>query len=165
MVVMNVYAAEPISPVYIGAQGWRPNVIPSCTMYASVRGSTNYSERIFGVLVDNSSTGKSFTVTSSTAGFSSFVNYLKANDSGHVLLEFVSTTDSTVRFSGGVEKSQLPNLQGTEIGSVTISLELFILDTPGQNLAHDGVWTDYDMSSNLLLKPKEPPKGTVISLF
>ena len=131
------------------------------------------SSSILGRVIDPSSTGMTFTATASDAGFSNFVNYITNASNGWVIVSLQSISGQNT-FNGGFQESALFNksgptifdIQGSNVTSVSLTVNTFILDSPGGNWWHDGTNTDVtsDFTISVHTVP-EPDTFLIISAF
>jgi len=144
--------------------------ITACNMSLYVSENGTQSLSILSEVIYPSSTGMTFTATASDTGFSNFVNYITNASNGWVIVSLQSISGKYT-FTGGNQESLLFNksgpaifdLQGSNITSVSITVNTFILDSPGADRWLDG--TNTDITSDFKFSVTTVPEPSTLMLF
>jgi hypothetical protein len=145
-------------------QGSGHEVISSCNLDLYIYENGNYSQKILSEVITQADVGATFTATSGP-GFGDFVKFITNGTNGYVIAEVKSVSGQS-DLSGwflesdvfGKPTTGISDLQGCDpISSISLKINNFILDTPGTNLDHDGIWTDatcdFQFSVNVVPEP------------
>jgi hypothetical protein len=156
--------AEVIWSYYpIGFQTERHEIITWCEMSLCFYNlSTGVSSpAILNETVDSSSQGMTFTATAQTdPNFNDFVSRIRETDNENDAVYINLTTNSGTDLSTGEYKSVVfngcPDLTHETIGSVSLTLNEFVLDTPGNDIWHDGIDTYFSEAITFSISTPEP---------
>lgn len=147
-----------------GSKIWQisgPEITTSFSLNVYVWENGNASSNLFSAVVDPYSVGTTFYATPSDPGFNQFVNWLTNSVSGTVVIGLTSLQTGS-DWSGGVQKSELPNLQGVNVSGLSLKFDTLQLTTPGANYNHNGIWTDGNFGATLSTTPE--PNTAVLLL-
>jgi hypothetical protein len=156
--------AETIWSYYpLGLETERHEIISSCNMslcfYNTSTGT--FSPEILHETVTAASQGQTFTATAQTdPNFNDFLGRVLATNNNNDLVCVRMLTNSGTDLSTGTEKSVVfsgcPPLTAGEINDISLTLNIFKLETPGNDIWHDGKDTYFSEHITLALKTPEP---------
>ena len=166
-------AADYIYSYDLAWQSGKHENITACNVSLYVLEAGLQSSSILGQVIDPSSTGMTFTATASDPGFSNFVNYITNASNGWVVVSLQSISGQST-FTDASQESALFNksgptifdIQGSNVTSVSLTVNTFILDSPGGNPWHDGTNTDItsDFTISVHTVP-EPNTFMIVGVF
>ena len=148
-----------------GNQGWaisKSEITTSFRLNVYVWENGNASSNLFSAVVDPSSIGTTFYAGPTDPGFNQFVNWLTNSISGTVVIGLTSLQTGS-DWSGGVQKSELPSLQGVDVSGLSLKFNTLQLNTPGLDPNHNGINTDGNFGATLSTMPE--PNTAVLLLI
>jgi hypothetical protein len=126
-----------------------------------------FSPEILNETVTPANEGQTYTAKAATdPNFNDFVSRILATDNSTDLVAVRMITNNGTDLSTGTEKSVVfagaPNLAGYNIDSISLKLNDFTLETPGNDIWHDGKDTYFSEALTFTVAP-EP--NSMVLLF
>ena len=137
-------------------------------IYLTIRDSQDSpgTEVFNKLLLDNSSTGRTFMAVPTSPAYTAFVYSLT-----HVPHYFITFSDLGGSGGGGSSSyfsnfhdgsGNIVDLYNWEINSLSLHIDSICIDTPGSDLNHDGHWTDLTLVTTITVNAVPEPCSLIL---